>query len=239
MANACLSSDLRDVGRPSCGQRSASGPHQLQSRGNRHHRDGRLQSVCSNFPSQQAPQHDSRYATYKKLEKYWRADGAKTPVKSAAYHSQYQPKKKIRSNNLCRSHLGIVQQKNGSQRSSACGRKSGFHSDRKSEPRKPAVVFSSERGVLYPFDKCHTRRGRKEYTEQNNYNWTPRISIQKAQRPSARKQAWNCSLQQKPKVTCMNLLPYQIERRRKQTQYTGKQEGCSHRFPCCKSGEQQ
>src|ERR1700676_998880 len=155
MAGYRLSSDLRCVGGASCEERAAASPYKLQSRKYRHHGNGRLHLVRRNSPRQQAPEHHTRNTTDQEMVKNRQADRAKTPVKRAAYDCQYQSKKQVRSHNLRGRHFGIVQQKNSSQRSSTCRGKPRFHSNWQSEPGKPSMVFSGERGIMYAPDKGH------------------------------------------------------------------------------------
>src|SRR5258707_184792 len=149
MADTCPCNIPGDTRRTPFDERTASAPDQLQSCKDRDHGNNRLKLVGGNSARQQATKDHSRNATEKKLEKYRGADRAKTPVKGAADDRQHQSEEQVRSHDLRRRHFGIVQQKNRSERSSASGRKSRFHSNRQSQPGKPAMVFPGERRILH------------------------------------------------------------------------------------------
>src|SRR6266853_4139509 len=153
MADACPRNVPRDARRTPFDERTASAPDQLQSCKDRDHGNNRLQLAGGNSARQQATKDHSRNATEKELEKHGHADGTKTPVESTADHRQHQSEEQVRSHDLRRGHFGIVQQKNRSECPSACGGKSRLHSDGQSQPGKPAMVFPSERRILYATNK--------------------------------------------------------------------------------------
>src|SRR5271170_276916 len=69
-------------------------------------------------------------------------------MRGAADNGQNQAEENVRAHDLRGSHFRIVQQEDGTERSSASGRKSGLHADGKGQPWQPMRIVAGKALIL-------------------------------------------------------------------------------------------
>ena len=163
----------------------------------------------------QASDHHSRNSTFEQLRQHRAVDRAELPVKRAADNGEHQSKQDVGAHHFRRRHLGIVEQQNGSQRAGARGRKAGFDSDGKRQPRKPAGILVREALILHARNEGDARGSGQQKAEQDHHDRAACVAAEQPQNVRADQQAGNRAQHQEPQIAPVDVPAGEIKRTRR------------------------